>query len=459
MVKRKKIACSYFKTFLIFLGIILLQFSTVKAKTITSVEDIDWSKPVPVVISGYKNINTVTVKYEDISFDVTFFGVDVVKSYEKSGQVLNDFEKNYYTSLLRSNNLLLEVDSKTNMYNKDGVIQSWIWASGELFQGQLVAKGNAKISKDLCSYSDCTKYYNVLKTNQDLAKTQLLGLWGANQVKYKETVGGAEHIMIKFIENINMPTLYGIVAFVLSIIIIAIVCVILKKKHGKKTTKNNNEIRFSKVENTKKENNSDTISENEVKETICQVDRNVDSEFNDYDMKNKNLLLNIVSNNFHPKDIRSKDLLESIKLELIIIDEDLKFEKHKWFIKPMKNSKLTKYCKERTDITQININNGLIFEDVILNIMPLLENCENIYSWGKSVLLQLQKEGKEKLSADTFNKLNNILEKKYINYKEDFAERNEITPCSLVKAADLSDQIKEVDAVDTMLNIYKIERI
>lgn len=472
---------------------------TGKAKK--TINDIDFSSPITAVVKGSVDIDTFIVEYEGIEFKTTLFGIDMVKELKKDGEIKKDYDKEHFTELKKSNYITIEVDSNDNKLNKNNEIQAWIWVNGKLYQGELISKGLAIIDSDLCKYSSCDKYYSILKSNQETAKKSLKGMWGSNDYELNYNIGGKQNSMLENL--IKNPIFWGSCVAVL-VAIIVIVIVICKKKKSKKTSKKDKEIKSTLItvplNNVEAENKIEkelveqkTINEDkeleryldeqekltkealikkatEVKEKLEEEikERRIEEKEIVLDdlmqcyskgVKDKTILLNLISTQFSPKDIRSKEVAETIKAEIIVVDDELNSEKFSYFVKPTKYPKLSSYCKERTDVTQINVNSGISFKNLIDNLIKLLEDCENVYSWGRSSYLQLQKEAMEKLDIEQYKKLISILNTKYVNYKEDFAERNEITPCSLVKAADLSDQTKEKDAVDTMLNIYRIERM
>lgn len=460
-----------------FVTIFTMLYSNVNAESIKDEEEIDWSEPITVKVKNKVDIDTFTVEYQGYEFNISLFGIDVVKSLDKENQKQKDFDNEYYTRLLRSNTVSIELDSLKNKYNKNNEIQVWIWTDNTLFQSKLVSEGLALLDKGIYKYSDCNKYCSILKNNESNAKKSLTGLWGADKYDLNYNVGGQK------MDNLNLLI---IASSILGILIIAIITVILIKKSKKKKNNTIKEVNktVNKIENNTIDNTAEEItrvSNTEVKDekevTITRVSNegteknqeeskniiknNILPELKNIDALNKTMLLNIISTQFNTKDTRFKEVPETIKLEMVLVsdNDELTSEKFSWFVKPMKYPKLTKYCKERCDVTQINVNDGILFEDLIENILPLMKRCDSIYSWGKSVLLQLQKEASEKLMPDKYDELIKVLNNKYINYKEDFAARNEITPCSLIKAADLADQVKEKDAVDTMLNIYKLERM
>lgn len=463
-------------------------------------KEIDFSKPIAVSIVGCKDIDTFTVRYQNTEFDITLFGIDIVTNLKTETEELNNFDKEIFNRLLRSKTLILERDEENNLYNKNGEIQVWVWADNKLFQNELISDGYARLDMELCKYSTCEKYYNILYENQGKAQKSLSGIWGAKEYTLNYNIGGNKRMFN--LSDSQMLFIGGIFAICLAVlIIIAFLVISLKKnKSNKKLEEKIDELKgdMERIENntigTKQEeienkkdeiNVSDSVEENnetnksvedyynepkynysnkeEIKEqetTQAAVENYVKfPELKDVSSKDKDILLNIVPTLFNPKDPRAKEVPETIKVEMVLVDADLKSEKFSWFVKPMKFPKLSPFCKERSDVTQIDINNGVLFEDIINNLIPLFNEADKIYSWGKGCYLQFEKEGFEKLTEQKYKELMEIINNKYVNYKEDFAERNEETPCSLVKAADMSDQKKEKDAVDTMLNIYNAERM
>jgi inhibitor of KinA sporulation pathway (predicted exonuclease)/endonuclease YncB( thermonuclease family) len=458
--------------------------SNITGKTTTTVQvsgdKIDWSKPIMVSVVGMKDIDTFTVKYQNQEFDITLFGIDIATNIENKEETLNNFDKEIFTRLLRSNYLILEKDETSNLYNKNHEIQVWVWTNNSLFQNELISEGIAKLDTDICKYSTCEKYYDILYKNQESAQKSLSGIWGAEKYTLNYNVGGNKRMFN--LSNSQILFIGGISAICLAILIIIVIAIIISKKNKKQNQKQviktqsiskevvdnekQSEIDENKEEEIKVDNQlaSDITIQTAEPEKIEEVqninitNNNILPELKNVTAKNKDILLNVIPTLFNPKDPRAKEVPETIKLELTLVDNDLNAEKYFWYVKPMKFTKLSPYCKERTDVTQIDVNNGILFEDVVKAIMPLFEECDNIYSWGKGCYLQFEKEGYEKLDDMTYNKILNIFKTKYVNHKEDFATRNEITPCSLVKAADMSDQVKEQNAIDTELNIYVFER-
>lgn len=550
------------KIFIVLLmGMFFFSPSLVQAKEAKS--QIDWSEPVRAQLISHENNNLFTVKVQDETFKVSMIGIDVVNEYtsikhkEKDGKVeeyeVKTQEQSIYTDLLYNNTLVLELDSKKNKYNKDGIIQAWFWANGELFQSKLIAQGRAKIDEELCNYSSCDKYYDILKSEQEYSKSHLIGLWGAKDITYLENVGGAKTGMQI---NIDMTLLaYGMIALATILVVVIIIILAKSKKKSKKVKKENKKTVVEKkeevtpVENKKqeeiikeetviketsenklveednktinnienveqfseankqnevKENKTDIVKElgveEENKEEVSEVlkveeikiedvttsidnvedkhteevvkeekdeiieesevtEENANEKITSQDSEsmNKNLLLRAVATSFDPKDPRNKEVQEIIKLEYIIIDDNLNSNRKDIFVKPMRNIKLSKICKAQNGYRQDQIDNGLLLEEAIKEFIKDVKDCSNIYVWGQATINSILKDAESKLIPEDFEELKEILDKS-VNYKNEFAERQEITPCGLSRAMETFGLPKSEDQITMMECLYKAER-
>lgn len=568
------------KFFVILLTLTILFTPKVNA----SENDIDWTKPVRVQLIGHEGNNKFIAQSNNEKFEISMIGIDIADEYKLEKLEKNDKneetfkEQNIYYDLLKSNNIIIELDSKENKYNNEGIIHAWFWTNGELFQAKLLSEGRAKIDEQLCSYSRCNKYYDILLAEQEYAKKLNLGLWRSEDVQYSVNVGGADLGM-----QIDMTMLAYIMMGVAGLLFLILIMVLIKnsKKNKKKVAKtskkleekaaditqeintykkeNNNNLEKKvipekpkdfymgntnkknieehvtameelseekreemktllqptidtvintiekqnkqKSESTKNDNNSlgtinlsenmtleeagkkviedlkneinnkdiknndTTIDDSEIEiiedKNISEQNNSSEAIVNDKtsDSKNKNfdVLLKTVTTVFDSKDARSKETPEVISLEYAIVNDKLEFDNKKILVKPMRNSQLTDSCIKQSKISQDEIDKAYFLDEKIKDFIKDVENCKNVYVWGNASIKNLVEDCKQKLTEEDMNKIEKI-SAKTINYKNDFAKRQGIEPCGLVKVMEMFNFPQMESMLQMMEYLYKAER-
>lgn len=99
-----------------------------------------------------------------------FIAIDAPELATDIGQEVRE----YTNELLRNaNNLYIELDPKSDEYDKFDRYLCWLWVDDELLEEILVRNGYAKVKYIYDDY----KYVDKLNELQDIAKEEKLGIW------------------------------------------------------------------------------------------------------------------------------------------------------------------------------------------------------------------------------------------------------------------------------------------
>lgn len=169
------------------------------------------------------------------------------------------------------------------------------------------------------------------------------------------------------------------------------------------------------------------------------------------------VLLSVKNTTFEPGDVRNKEAAEVINIEYMIIDDKFNKKVKNIFVHPMRNQELTNICMTQTGITQEQVNNGVLLEEAVKELLKDIEGCRHIYIWGKASTIALEADSESKLFPEDLAKVKAISETA-INYKNEFAKRQEITPCGLPHAIEMFGLPKSDSLVEMMGSLYKAER-
>lgn len=154
-----------------------------------------------------------------------FLAIDTPESTTKIEEYGKEASKYTCSLLTDANTIEIEYDSnsdKTDKYNRHLV---WVFVDGELLQKKIIEKGLAEVAYLYADY----KYTDILKSAQEEAKANQLGLWSSK------------------IETSNNTCTY----IFIGIIILIIVCIFSKKTRSKVISEGKSKIK-SQIKKTYK---------------------------------------------------------------------------------------------------------------------------------------------------------------------------------------------------------------
>ena len=193
------------------------------------------SDSIPAIYSASVDGDTAKFVIDGKATTVRFLGIDTPKTVHPSkqaepyGKEASEFTKN---ALKNANKIILEFDETAKEKDKYGRLLTWVWVDDTLLQEQLVKQGLAKTYM----LSKKSKYYPVLNTVQNTAKTKKLGIWSDEKYVFpEEKVANETSDIDTYIEEI----------IVISIAVISVVSYIItstRKRKAKRKRKQGGKI-------------------------------------------------------------------------------------------------------------------------------------------------------------------------------------------------------------------------
>lgn len=120
--------------------------------------------------------DTAKLLVEEKIETVRFLAIDTPESVHPTiddqpfGNIASDFTCN---ELKNANEIVIEFDPNSDLYDRYGRLLAWIFVDGELLQKKLIAKGYAKTAYLYDEY----KYTKLLLEEENIASTNNVGIW------------------------------------------------------------------------------------------------------------------------------------------------------------------------------------------------------------------------------------------------------------------------------------------